>query len=131
MTIPGDNPKHAAGKTKSTTHVVPQVVMHELGLAMLEGAIKYGPYNWRTAGIVTSAYYDAARRHLDAWWEGEDIDPDSGVSHLIKAMACMAVMRDAEIQGMVHVDDRPPKTKEGWQDNINKRVHQLKEKLGG
>ena len=127
MTIPGDNPKHAAGKGKSVTHVVPQIVMHELGLAMLEGALKYGAYNWRTAGLVTSTYYDAARRHLDAWWEGEEIDPESGVSHLVKAMACLAVMRDAQIQGMVHVDDRPPKSMEGWMEDINTQVQKLRE----
>jgi len=131
VTIPGDNPKHEAGSAKSVTHVVPPVVMHELGLAMLEGALKYGAYNWRTAGLVTSTYYDAARRHLDAWWEGEDTDLESGVSHLVKAMACMVVIRDAEVQGMVLVDDRPPKTKDGWQQDINKQVQQLRERFDG
>jgi hypothetical protein len=29
----------------------------------------------------------AGEQHLGAWWEGEDIDVESGLSHIIKAIA--------------------------------------------
>jgi hypothetical protein len=49
-------------------------------------------------------------RHLMAWWEGEDLDADSGVSHITKAIASLVVFRDAMLQGKVE-DDRPPRAK--------------------
>ena len=83
-----------------------------MGLAMLEGAVKYGGHNYRVAGVRASVYYDAARRHLDSYWEGEDIDPDSGLPHIIKAMACLHVLRDSQLMGN-HTDDRPPRLPNG------------------
>jgi hypothetical protein len=99
------NPKDAVGIKKAPLHVVPAVVLAELGVGMAEGALKYGPYNWRKAGVRASVYYDATMRHLMRWWEGEDTDPDSGLSHVTKAICSLVVLRDAMIQGMV-TDDR-------------------------
>ena len=121
------NPKEAFGSAKPPTSTVPQTVVYELGLAMLEGALKYGRHNYRISGIRSSVYFDAAKRHLDAWWEGEDIDPESGLSHLVKAMACLAVMRDAQICGMVN-DDRPPSAPHGWMEDMAAKVAALKER---
>lgn len=45
------------------------------------GAQKYEDHNWRR-GYEWSKSYDALQRHLTAWWDGEDIDPESGLSHL-------------------------------------------------
>lgn len=104
------NPKDAAASGKPTYANVPVPVLYEIGAALLEGARKYGSYNWRVAGVLPSVYIDATRRHLDSWWEGEDIDPDSGLSHITKAIASLVVFRDAMIQGMIAEDNRPPRT---------------------
>lgn len=104
------NPKDAIGIRKAPLSTVPGNVLAEMGVAMLEGASKYGRHNYRAAGVRASVYYDAAMRHLIAWWEGEDIDPDSGMSHITKLLACMAVLRDAMHQDM-WTDDRPPISK--------------------
>ncbi|KKN79110.1 hypothetical protein LCGC14_0342980 [marine sediment metagenome] len=101
------NPKDAVGARKAPMSTVPSRVMLEIGLAMLEGSAKYGRHNYRVAGVLASVYYDAAIGHIMSWWEGEDIDPDSGLPHIIKAMATLAVLRDG--QHMENwVDDRPP-----------------------
>jgi hypothetical protein len=118
------NPKDAVGIRKAGMSCIPAEVLLELGVAMQEGAIKYGRHNYRVAGVRASVYYDAAMRHLMAWWEGEDIDPDSGLSHLVKAMACMLVIRDAVFNDN-WVDDRPPSLSTGWQLPLNMRVGQL------
>lgn len=102
------NPKDSVGVRKPPHSTVSQSVMAEVGVGMLEGARKYGRHNYRVSGVRASVYYDATRRHLDSWWEGEDVDPDSGLSHVTKAICSLVVLRDAMIQGMV-VDDRPPK----------------------
>jgi hypothetical protein len=103
------NPKDAIGIRKAPMSTVPANVLAEIGVAMLEGAKKYGRHNYRVAGIRASVYYDGVMRHLLAWWEGEDIDPDSGMSHVTKAITSLVVLRDAMMQGMC-TDDRPPRS---------------------
>lgn len=101
-----ENPKQAPGRNKFPLSVVPPRVLAELGAAMLEGAIKYGAFNWRSSKIFYSDYYDATTRHMMQWWEGEDNDPDSGLSHVTKAIASLTVLRDAMLNGSA-IDDRP------------------------
>lgn len=121
------NPKDAVGIKKVPFSTVPTPIIAEIGLAMLEGACKYGRHNYRAIGVRTSVYYDAALRHLTAFWEGEDIDPDSNLPHIVKAMACLAVLRDSQLIGNV-VDDRPPSHTSGWQKELNKKASELIEK---
>ena len=78
---------------------------------MLEGACKYGRSNYRAVGVRTSVYFDATMRHLISFWEGEDLDPDSGMSHITKALCSLAVLRDAQMQDKC-IDDRPPRSPE-------------------
>ena len=118
MSSKDTNPKDAIGIRKAPLSCVPMNVVAELGVAMLEGASKYGRHNWREAGVRSSVYFDAAMRHLIAWWEGEDIDPDSGIPHVIKAMATLTVLRDAEFFGRL-TDDRPPSNMGGWYQHLN------------
>ena len=103
------NPKDIVGVRKAPMSTVPANVMAEIGVAMLEGSVKYGRHNYRIAGVRMSVYYDGTMRHLMAFWEGEDLDPDSGISHITKAIASLVVLRDAMMQKKV-TDDRPPKS---------------------
>lgn len=48
------------------------------------GAEKYAAHNWRR-GYEWGKSYAALQRHLTAWWDGEDTDPESGLSHLAHA----------------------------------------------
>jgi hypothetical protein len=107
MTTKPTNPKGIVGVAKAPMSTVSAPVLAEIGVAMLEGACKYGRHNYRVAGVRASIYYDATLRHLMAWWEGEDIDPDSYMNHITKAITSLVVLRDAMIQGKVE-DDRPP-----------------------
>lgn len=100
------NPKDALGVKKVPFHSVPCGPLMELGLAMMEGGRKYGSHNYREIGVRASVYYDAVMRHLMSWWEGEDIDPDSGLSHIIKAIASLIVLRDSMLMNNIE-DDRP------------------------
>lgn len=69
------------------------------------GATKYGERNWRIDKILASTYEGAIMRHLMSWVNGEDVDPDSGYSHLYHIRACCAVVLDAEMHGTL-IDDR-------------------------
>lgn len=103
---PDDNPKTTIGVTKVPLHLVPPSAKHYLALAFKDGAAKYGPYNWREKKVSASVYVAAAQRHIDAWWDGEDLSEDAKVEHLAHAMACMAIVLDAKSIGMLN-DDRP------------------------
>ena len=113
------NPKDAVGVKKAPISTVSGAVMAELGIAMLEGARKYGRHNYRISGVRASVYRDATWRHMNQWWEGEDIDPDSGLSHITKAIASLTVLRDAMIFDN-WVDDRPPSVPEGFLKGLDK-----------
>ncbi len=105
---PDNNPKTRFGAAKVPLHLVPPSAKHYLAMAMADGARKYGPYNWRDKTISVSVYKAAAERHMDAFWDGEDCAPDSGVHHIAHAMACMALLLDAMTVGKLN-DDRPTK----------------------
>jgi hypothetical protein len=77
--------------------------------------------------VRASVYVNATRRHLDSWWEGEDIDPDSGLSHITKAIASLVVLRDAMIQGTLANDDRPPRAAE-FMPAMQQRMDDLAER---
>lgn len=105
--ITTSNPKDAIGSAKAPTSTVSEAVLAEVGVGMMEGSRKYGRHNYRVAPIRAEVYYDAVHRHLRRWWAGEDIDADSGLSHITKAICTLFVLRDCMITGQL-VDDRPP-----------------------
>jgi hypothetical protein len=117
------NPKDAIGCKKVPLSVVPIPVMMEVGLGMLEGGCKYGTHNYRVIGVRASVYYNATMRHLGAWWEGENIDPDSQLSHVTKAISSLVVLRDAMMRGMT-TDDRPPAIL-GFVQAMNKQAEEI------
>lgn len=124
MTKP-TNPKEAVGIAKPPVSTISHAVIGELGLAMMEGARKYGRHNYRPMGVRASVYIDALYRHVFLqWWEGEDIDEESGISHITKAIATLMVLRDSMIQGN-WTDDRPPKTPAGFYDELKKKAEEI------
>ena len=112
------NPKDSCGIKKVPMNGMPMNVLMEAGLVKLHGDLKYGRFNWREAGVRGSVYYDAAIRHLAAWYEGEDIDPDSGIHHISHAITGLAVLRDSMIRDN-WTDDRPPPSEDGWMKELN------------
>ncbi len=121
--IKDSNPKDSVGIKKVPASVVPRNVLACLNIAMFEGARKYGRHNYRAIGVRASVYFDAMNRHMDSWWEGEDIDPDSGLSHIDKAMACLVILKDSMMQEN-WTDDRPPKSKP-FMEEANKHTEDI------
>jgi hypothetical protein len=115
------NPKDAIGIKKPPLSTIPLPVLFEVGVAMLEGACKYRRHNYRVAGVRATVYFDAAWRHLADWYEGQDIDPDSGLHHVSKAIASLVVLRDAMMNDKV-IDDRPPPAKADWMKLIQEHM---------
>lgn len=53
------------------------------------GAKKYAKDNWKYVENGKERYFNAAMRHLTAWWEGEKTDPETGESHLAHTLCCL------------------------------------------
>lgn len=99
------NPKDAIAHNKLPLHLWPTTASAMGCLGMLEGLTKYGRCNFRDKGVLASVYVAACKRHLDAWFEGEEAAPDSGVPHLANALSCLAILVDADAAGKL-IDDR-------------------------
>lgn len=107
----GPNPKDLLGAKKVSITKYPAIGLLHGAHAMMDGAAKYGPYNWREKDVQASIYVDAMARHMLAWFEGEEFAEDSGVHHLGHLQACAAILLDAQACGAL-IDDRPSSNSE-------------------
>lgn len=103
------------GILKPRLDLVPLTAMTYIALGLQEGARKYSPASWRDVESVDLAQYiGASMRHIMAYADGEDIDPESGNPHLAHAMASLAIMVELIEKGN-GVDTRPAKAGPGPQ----------------
>ena len=100
------NPKDLLGNKKIDLSLMPEIATAEAMCAMLDGALKYGPYNWRDKKVRARVYIAAAKRHLALWAEGQERADDSGVHNLGGVIACCSILLDAQTTGNL-IDDRP------------------------
>lgn len=101
------NPKSAQGAKKYSLRLLPLPAEVEVNRALEDGLQKYGAANWRETGVAASVYVDACRRHLQQWFDGsQERASDSGVHNLGHAMACLAILIDAQWNNRL-IDDRP------------------------
>jgi hypothetical protein len=70
--------------------LLPGKALAEVAKVLAHGAEKYAPENWRK--VEGSRYLDAALRHLFAYRDGEENDPESGLSHKAHAACCILFM---------------------------------------
>ena len=61
------------------------------------GAQKYERDNWKIVPDSKRRYFDALQRHVWAWKEGEQIDPESNKHHLAHAMCCLMFLYEHDI----------------------------------
>jgi hypothetical protein len=62
------------------------------------GAEKYEPDNWKHVPDSKRRYFDAMQRHLWAWKEGEQNDPETGKNHLAHAMCCLMFLYEHDVK---------------------------------
>jgi len=89
---------------KPPVHLVDKELILETAKILGYGAEKYEAHNWRM-GIPISRYFSAAQRHLLAWNDGEDIDPESGLLHLAHA-SCNLMFLLYHTKNNPQLDDR-------------------------
>jgi hypothetical protein len=94
--------KHDAGKPGM--HLLDRHALEEIARVLDFGAQKYAAHNWR-GGIAYSRLVAAALRHLHAFNDGEDADPESGLSHLAHLGCCVMFLLNMQ-KTRPDLDDR-------------------------
>lgn len=85
----GEALKFDSGKPQLSLNPAEGLVL--MARALQYGAGKYARGNFRK-GMKHTRLLDACLRHLAAYCDGEDNDPESGVSHIGHALANLAML---------------------------------------
>ena len=93
---------------KAPLALIPTEVMNQIAEVLGFGAEKYGANNWRDDGHNTewSRTYSSIQRHLTSFWDGEDLDPESGKTHLAHAACQLVILMQHINDGHTKMDDR-------------------------
>ncbi len=94
--------KHDSGKPP--VELLPSAPLLMIAEVLGFGAKKYAAHNWRQ-GFNQSRLIGAAMRHLLAYNDGEDTDPESGLSHLAHLGCCVLFLLEHQAKGIGN-DDR-------------------------
>lgn len=81
--------KHDQGKPSIS--LIPSEAIEDIAKALTYGAKKYGVYQFRK-GLAHTRLIDAAQRHILAHLKGEDIDSESGNTHISHAAASLCML---------------------------------------
>jgi len=92
-------------KGKARFDLLPPEALEKICLAFNYGAEKYADRNWEK-GLAYGRCFAALMRHLWAWWRREETDPESGLSHLAHAGACLFFLIAFVERGRIDLDDR-------------------------
>lgn len=112
-----NDPKGEAGAKKAPMWLLPPVALEQTAWVHKLGNDKYGPFNWRKTGVCATTYVSAIMRHLNAWRDGEDLDPESGISHIAHIATSCNILLDAAACGTLQ-DDRNKRPGAEWPDVI-------------
>ena len=66
--------KYSGGKIQY--HLLPVSVIREVIRVLMFGAEKYSEDNWKYVEPWDIEYTNAAKRHIDLWWQGHVNDGD-------------------------------------------------------
>jgi hypothetical protein len=94
---------------KDPWDLLPTLAVRQVVKVLQHGKKKYHAWNW-LKGLEFSRLYSGVHRHLTAWFEGEDNDPESNLSHLAHACCGILFLLTLHILGRKDLDDRPKYT---------------------
>lgn len=77
--------------------LLPPLALKSVVDVLTFGAEKYEPDNWKHVPDSKRRYFDALQRHVWAWKEGEQLDPESGRHHLAHALCCLMFLYEHDI----------------------------------
>lgn len=103
--------KHDTGKPP--LELVPREMIEGAARAFAFGANKYGRGNWMKGGLTQGRLLGAVLRHLYAYAQRDDLDPESGLCHLDHAAASLGMLMGTVARDL-GADDRIPEPQPGF-----------------
>ena len=82
---------HKDDGAKPRYDLIPPELLEGVAHVLSYGSIKYAPRNWEL-GMDWGRPFAALMRHMWAWWRGEEVDAETGFSHLWHAGCCIAFL---------------------------------------
>ena len=90
--VPPENEAVKHDDDKPNFDLIPPAPLTELAKVYTFGAKKYAPHNWEL-GMRYGRIFAAICRHIFAYWGGETLDPETGLSHMAHAaFGCFALI---------------------------------------
>ena len=93
--------KHDSGKLRYD--LIPSKALAGIANVLTYGATKYGDRNWEQ-GIDFDRLYAAHQRHIESYRQGEVLDPESKLNHILHAITNLVMAYELSIR------DASPKT---------------------
>jgi hypothetical protein len=92
---------------KPKMHLLPPKAINEVAKVLTFGAQKYDEENWRKLEDLQSRYSSGALRHIFAHLDSENLDPESGLSHLAHAICCLLFKLEIELENAKIEKEKP------------------------
>ena len=83
---------------KPKMNLLPPKAIVEISKVLTFGAAKYDAENWRKLDDLQNRYTAGALRHIFAHMDGEELDPETNLSHLAHAMCCLLFKLEIELE---------------------------------
>lgn len=101
--VPGPGRKFDGGKLEYG--LIPPLALKEMVKVLTFGAQKYERDNWKKVPDSKRRYFDALQRHVWAYKEGEQLDPESGIHHLAHAACCLFFLYEHDVKYSPQTDE--------------------------
>ena len=83
---------------KPKMHLLPPKAIVEVAKVLTFGAQKYGAENWKELEDLQNRYTAGALRHIFAHMDGEQLDAETGLSHMAHALCCLLFKLEIELE---------------------------------
>ena len=92
---------------KPKMNLLPPKAIVEISKVLTFGAAKYDAENWRKLDDLQNRYTAGALRHIFAHMDGEELDPETNLSHLAHAMCCLLFKLEIELENGKSEEEKP------------------------
>ena len=95
---------------KPRMNLLPPKAIMEVAKVLTFGAEKYDAENWRKLDDLQNRYTAGALRHIFAHMDGEQLDPETNLSHLAHALCCLLFKLEIELENAKIEEEKPRET---------------------
>ena len=92
---------------KPRMNLLPPKAIIEVSKVLTFGAEKYDAENWRKLDDLQNRYTAGALRHIFAHMDGEQLDPETNLSHLAHALCCLLFKLEIELENDMIEEEMP------------------------